>query len=316
MYFAKPEITIGSLTEGELIAIINYISQILLAIIVFSNLITMYTRAYISAKRVKSVLDLEVYKDEGKIDEFTNNNIDIKNISFSYNENQLLKDFNLQINEGEILGIIGQAGSGKSTILKLINKSYDIQCGEILIGGRNINEYKSSKIKENVVLISQKPDFFRMSIKENIVLGRKNILDEDVIMALKKSQGWEFVQRLPDGIETILDNDANNFSGGQKKRIAIARSFIGNSKILLLDDITSGVDAKTEKEVLKNMYEFIKKNKITTIICSQKLSSFKYADRILVLKNGEIEAVGTKEQLEKDSKTYQEIKKLLNDEEG
>lgn len=282
----------------------------LLAIIVFSNLITVYTRAYTSAKRVKSVLDVEINENDGKLEEIYNGDIDIKNAVFSYNDIPLLNNFSLKVNEGEILGIIGGAGSGKSTILNLINRSYDIKSGNILIGNKDIKEYKKTFIKEKILLISQKTDFFRETIKENIVLGRKNITDNDIIRALKNANAWEFVSKLPDGINTKLENNANNFSGGQKQRIAIARCFIGKPKILLLDDITSALDRKTEKQVLDNIYKYVKENKITTIITSQKLSSFKYTDRILVLKNGKIEVVGTKEEVEKVSETYKEIKKL------
>lgn len=285
----------------------------LLAIIVFSNLITVYTRAYTSAKRVKSVLDVKIDENDGELEEIYNGDIDIKNAVFSYDDISLLNNFSLKVNEGEILGIIGGAGSGKSTILNLINRSYDIQNGTILIGNKDIKEYKKTFIKEEILLISQKTDFFRETIKENIVLGRKNITDNDIIRALKNANAWEFVSKLPDGINTKLENNANNFSGGQKQRIGIARIFVGNPKILLLDDITSALDKKTEKEVFDNIYRYVKENKITTIISSQKLSAFKYVDRILVLKDGKVEAIGTKEEVEKFSKTYQEIQSLQID---
>lgn len=285
----------------------------LLAIIVFSNLITVYTRAYTSAKRVKSVLDVKIDENDGELEEIYNGDIDIKNAVFSYDAISLLNNFSLKVNEGEILGIIGGAGSGKSTILNLINRSYDIQNGTILIGNKDIKEYKKTFIKEEILLISQKTDFFRETIKENIVLGRKNITDNDIIRALKNVNAWEFVSKLPDGINTKLENNANNFSGGQKQRIGIARIFVGNPKILLLDDITSALDKKTEKEVFDNIYRYVKENKITTIISSQKLSAFKYVDRILVLKDGKVEIVGTKEEVEKFSKTYQEIQSLQID---
>lgn len=285
----------------------------LLAIIVFSNLITVYTRAYTSAKRVKSVLDVKIDENYGELEEIYNGNIDIKNIVFSYDAIPLLNNFSLKVNEGEILGIIGGAGSGKSTILNLINRSYDIQNGTILIGNKDIKEYRKTFIKEKILLISQKTDFFRETIKENIVLGRKNITDNDIIRALKNANAWEFISKLPDGINTKLENNANNFSGGQKQRIGIARIFVGNPRILLLDDITSALDKKTEKEVLDNIYKYVKENKITTIISSQKLSAFKYVDRILVLKDGKVESVGTKEEVEKFSKTYKEIQSLQID---
>lgn len=169
----------------------------LLAIIVFSNLITIYTRAYTSAKRVKSVLDIKPEENDGNLKVIDNSEIDMKNVVFSYNNIPLLSDFNLKVNEGEILGIIGQAGSGKSTILNLINGSYYIQSGNILIGKKDIKEYETGFLKENILLISQRANFFRETIKENVVLGRRGILDNDVIGALKNARAWEFVEKLP-----------------------------------------------------------------------------------------------------------------------
>lgn len=310
LYFSSFQIWRGDLSKGQLIAIINYISQMLLAIIVFSNLIMIYTRAYTSAIRVKSVLDIRLQDDKYEDNKIENNNIELKNISFSYTDKKFIKDFNLKIKKGEILGIIGQAGSGKSTLLKLLNRSYEPSLGKIYIGSEDIDKYSNEKIKESIVLISQKTDFFKVSIKENVVLGRENITDEDVINALKRSCAWEFVKNLPNGINTVLENNASNLSGGQKQRILIARCFIGNPKIILLDDSTSALDKKTETEVWKNIYDYVSKNKITTVVCSQKISAFKYADNILVLANGKIEAIDKKENIEKVSKTYKEMKSL------
>lgn len=197
MYFGQIEITFGDLTQGELIAVINYISQMLLAIVVFSNLITIYTRAYISAKRVKSVLEIKPEENYGDLKVIDNSEISIENAVFSYNNIPLLSNFSLKVNEGEILGIIGGAGSGKSTILNLINRSYDIQSGRILIGKKDIREYDTEFLKENILLISQRLDFFRETIKENVVLGRIGVTDNDVIMALKNAEAWEFVEKMP-----------------------------------------------------------------------------------------------------------------------
>ncbi|MBO5004055.1 MAG: ABC transporter ATP-binding protein [Clostridia bacterium] len=307
------QIKLENLSQGELIAVINYISQMLLAIIVFSNLITIYTRAFTSAKRVKSVLDVKIDENEGNLEQMYNGNIEMKDVVFSYDSIPLLNNFSISVNEGEIFGIIGRAGSGKSTILNLINRSYDIQSGSILIGNKDIKEYNKTFIKDKILLIPQKIHFFRETIKENIILGRENITDDDIIRALKNANAWEFVSKLPNGINTKLENNANNFSGGQKQRIGIARCFAQNPKILLLDDITSALDKKTEREVFDNIYKYVKKNKITTIISSQKLSAFRYADRILVINDGKVEMVGSKEQLEKFSKTYREIQNLQLD---
>ena len=218
--------------QGNLIAIINYISQMILAVIVLSNLITIYTKNFVSYKRIKEILQETPEKDdEEKNIKIKNTDIAIefKNVNFEYDKNKtFLKNINLQIKKGEKIGIIGLTGSGKSTILQLINRSYKISQGELNILGTNINEYTNEQIKSIVKLIEQKPNFYNTTIEENIKMG-KNVPKKDIQKALKYSESYEFVQNLKEKENTKLENNANNLSGGQKQRISLARAFTRKS---------------------------------------------------------------------------------------
>lgn len=312
IYFASYQIGIGKLKQGELIAVINYISQMLLAIVVLANLITIYTRAYTSFIRVNKIMNIVPEMQSGNVCKINDEPIAIKleNVCFSYYEKRVLENINIEINKGEVIGIIGLTGSGKSTLLNLICRNYDANIGKISIFGKDIKEYDLEYLKQEVVFLSQKPEFFHDSIKENILLGRENIEDEQIFNAIEKSKGLEFIQKLPNGIYTVLDNEANNLSGGQKQRIAIARGLIGRPKILLLDDITSALDKKTEKEVLNNITQYARENKITVIIATQKISVLNYADRVIVLNNGRVQSFASEDKLMSNDKTYQEIYNL------
>lgn len=169
----------------------------LLAIIVFSNLITIYTKSYASFKRINKLLNIKVEQNVNSIKNIEKYQLDIRNVNFSYDNSYIIKDLNLKINEGEIFGVLGKAGSGKTTILNLINKSYEVENGEILIGNVNVKQIDKNILKDNILLISQKLDFFRESIKENIILGKENINNIDVIKALKLAKAWDFIEKLP-----------------------------------------------------------------------------------------------------------------------
>ena len=232
LYIGGIKISNNYMSQGNLIAIINYISQMILAVIVLSNLITIYTKSFISYKRIKEILqetpEKDSYEKNIKIKN-TDIAIEFKNVNFEYDKNKtFLKNINLQIKKGEKIGIIGLTGSGKSTILQLINRSYKISQGELNILGTNINEYTNEQIKSIVKLIEQKPNFYNTTIEENIKMG-KNIPKKDIQKALKYSESYEFVQNLREKENTKLENNANNLSGGQKQRISLARAFTRKS---------------------------------------------------------------------------------------
>ena len=313
LYFGGIELNIANLSKGDLIAIINYISQMILAVIVLSNLITIYTKAFVSSKRVKEILSIkpEMTKQDNcyKLEE-NNISVEFKNVFFEYeNEKKFLNNINLQIKSNEKIGIIGLTGSGKSTLLQLINRSYDVTDGLIQVFGKDIKMYSTKDIKDNIKLIEQKPSFFSNTIKENVKMGY-DISDNELIDALKKSDAYEFIERMDKGIDSILENNANNLSGGQKQRISISRAFIGNPKILLLDDTTNALDYRTELSVLNNLFKYVDERNITLFIASQRIGAVSRCDRIIVMDNGIIESIGTHEELLQKSSIYKQINEL------
>lgn len=308
------EFSIGNLSKGDIIAIINYISEMLLSVVVLSNLVTIYTRCFASGKRILELLNLKEDEHSSGLKEFkaSTNIIDMQNVNFSYfnDEKKLnLRDISLQVRPGEIIGIIGLTGSGKSTFLKLLNNSLRITSGNLKFYNEDINKYNTNLLKDSVIYIGQNPDFVTDTILENISLGRTK--DENELnRSLELSCSSEFVNKMPLKIHSVLTNNASNLSGGQKQRINIARGFIGNPKILIFDDVTSALDLSTESQVLKNIFEYSKENNITTFISSQKTSTIKNCSKILVFNNGEIENIGTHNELLEKSKLYKKIYEL------
>ena len=307
------EFGFGNLSKGEIIAIINYISEMLVAIVVLSNLITIYTRAFASAKRIIELFNIKEEKDFGKLQEFKPCDyvFDISDMNFSYFSNMNLKDIALQVKPREVIGIIGLTGSGKTTFLKLLNRSLTRTSGSLKLYGKDINEYESKFLKSNITYIGQKPDFITDTIFENISLGRTSD-EKEIIKSLELSNSSEFVNKKENTINFILQNNASNLSGGQKQRINIARGFIGKPKILIFDDVTSALDLYTESQVLQNIFNYTKEHTITTFIASQKTSTIKNCSKILVFNNGKIENIGTHTELLNNSELYKKIYELQN----
>lgn len=309
LYFGNIQILNLSLTQGDLIAIINYISQILLAIVVLSNLVVIYTKAFSSVYRVTEIFNIKPLLTNGDIKEFENSDIAVKfnNVSFGFNDKfNFLDSVNIEIKIGEKIGIIGLTGSGKSVFLNLINRTYDVNSGKLLLFDRNIKNYNLEFLKNNVRFIDQKPCFLSTSIKENVKLSF-DCSDSEIEKALELSDSLEFVNAFSDGINHLLENNANNLSGGQKQRISIARAFIGNPKILILDDTTGSLDFATEANILNNIFNFVEENNCTTFISSQKISSIYKCDKIIVFDNGNIESIGSHQDLLKVSPLYQKM---------
>lgn len=316
IYIGKFEIDNSVLSQGELIAVINYLLQMLIAILVLSNLIIIYTKAFVSARRIEEVLNEKpniVSGNSNNFEKMSNVCIELKNVSFSYNNSSVksLNDISFKIYTGEIIGIIGLTGSGKSTLLNILNRSYEVADGEVNIFNNDIKSYNIEFLKKEIKYISGRATLFNTTIKENVEMAEDK--DEKQIKdALKNADALEFVEKKSDGINYILDNDANNLSGGQKQRILISRAFIANPRIFLLDDITSALDNKTENIVLNNLFEKVKEEKITTIITSQKIKTIREADKIIVLNNGKIESIGSHEELLNSSETYKKIYEIQN----
>ncbi len=302
---------LGYISKGEIIAIINYISEMLLSVTILSNLVTIYTKCFSSGKRIIELLQLKPTIHLGNVTQFSFSNYvyNLKNISFSYRTSNNLSNISLKVLPGEIIGIIGMTGSGKSTFLKLLNNSLTASSGNLQLYGKNINNYNIDFLRSNITYIVQNPDFITNTILENISLGR-DTTKEEILKSLELSNSINFVKEK--SLDFIVHNNASNLSGGQKQRINISRAFIGCPKVLLLDDVTSSLDLYTESQILKNIFIFAKQNNITTFISSQKTSTVQNCTKILVFNNGKIEDIGTHTELLQSCKLYNKIYNLQN----
>ena len=312
IYFSSSSIIDQTgITKGELSSLISYLNQILLALIVVSNLVVIFTRAFASKKRVEEILNIPDFvhdKNEiKKIDlEHNQNILDFKNVSFKYEEkdNDVIKNINFEIKKGEKVGIIGGTGSGKTTLIKLIERFFTRTSGVILYKGKDINQYNITNLRNEISLVSQKASLFKGTIRSNLEMGKKDATIEEMEESLKMSCAYEFVKKYDDYLDHKVEEGGKNFSGGQKQRLSIARSLIKDSEILILDDSTSALDYLTEKLLKENINKMEDK---TVIIVAQRVSTVKNCDKIIVMYHGSIESIGTHEELLANSKVYKEI---------
>ena len=312
VYFSSNEIISESgLTTGELTSLIQYLNQCFVALIAVSNLVIIFTRAFASKKRVEKLLNLkEDLENNGTFaDLFIENGqnlFEFKNVSFKYNEgeNNVVKDLNFTIKKGERVGIIGGTGSGKTTLIKLIERFFDRSEGEILYKGHDIKDYNLNSLHHEISLVNQKAVLFKGTIKSNLLIGKKDASESEMIKALKDACAYDFVKKYDDFLDHQVEENGRNFSGGQKQRLSIARALIKNGETLILDDSTSALDYLTEKELKQHIFE---NRDLTIIIIAQRVSSLLNCDKIIVMYHGQVESVGTHEELLKTSKVYKEI---------
>ncbi|WP_291709528.1 ABC transporter ATP-binding protein [Clostridium sp.] len=293
-------------------AYINYITQILLSLIVFSQLIVILTKGATSANRVLEILNIEPSITDSNVNNNIHHNkesslIEFKNVSFSYSDSNeySLKDINLTINKNETIGIIGGTGSGKSTLVNLIPRFYDVTSGEILVKGNNTKDYKLKDLRKLIGIVPQKAVLFKGSILENLKWGKEDADINAINEALEISQSKSFVDSLPEKYNSPVLQGGKNFSGGQKQRLTIARALISKPEILILDDSSSALDFATDAGLRKALKE--KTKDTTVLIVSQRVSSIRNADKIVVLDNGEIKGIGTHDYLLKNCEVYSEI---------
>ena len=300
---------IVDLRKGDVVALISYLNSILLALIALCNLILVFVKGFSSNARINEFLNYkEVIDNKGKCIkdslELKENLVKFNDVSLSFNnENNVLNHIDFEINKGETIGLIGGTGSGKTLLINVLERFYDFNEGEIFYKGINIKDYDISSLRNDIGLVSQKPHFLKGTIKSNMLIGKSDATDEEIIEALKMSKAYEFVSKYDDLLNHEVLENGKNFSGGQKQRLAIARGILRAKELLILDDSTSALDYLTDKEVRKN----IKKNKMTTLIISQRCSSIKDADRIYIIEHGEIVGVGTHKQLLKNNEVFKEI---------
>lgn len=316
VWFGGSRVTTGGMTQGEVIAFVNYMSQTLLALIVVANLVVTFTKAAASAARVNEVLETETTvpeQAEGTVSPHSHApEITFDHVSFSYTAEpgrddgkHAVKDLNFTIQKGETLGIIGGTGSGKSTLVNLIPRFYDVTTGNILIEGINVKEYPFAQLRSKIGMVPQQAELFSGTIASNLSWGNEQETEKDMDDALRIAQAKEFVDRLPERLNSPVSQGGKNFSGGQKQRLTIARALAGKPEILILDDSASALDFATDAALRHALKE--ETNGMTVLMVSQRASTVKAADRILVLDDGAMAGLGTHEELMETCEVYREI---------
>ncbi len=309
MWFGGFRVDSGFLTQGEITAFVNYMTQILLVLIVLANLIAIFSKASSSAARINEIFDTQptvTEKNNAEFD-FSAPAIRFDNVSFSYpdsSENSL-ENISLTVNKGQTLGIIGGTGSGKSTLANLIPRFYDVTDGKLEIFGNDIKNYSLKKLREIIGVVPQKAVLFTGTIADNMRWAKSDAADEEIISALKTAQAWDFVSKLPDGINTQVSQGGKNLSGGQRQRLTIARALVSNPRIIIFDDSMSALDYATDLSLRKAISTELSDS--TVIMVSQRASTLQNADSILVLDDGQPVGFGTHSQLLESCGEYIEI---------
>lgn len=304
------QVSAGSATPGNVMAAITYCSQVLNAVMRMTMIFQTASRGIASKKRVMEIINCEPAIKSGTYNKETavKGKVEFKNVSFAYpgmdNEN-VIENFNLVINPGETIGILGATGCGKSSLVNLIPRFYDVTKGEVLIDGVNVKDYDLQVLRDKVSIALQKPEIFSTTIAENIAWGDDSADIEKIRQAADIAQATEFIDNRTDGMDTQVSQGGHSLSGGQKQRVAISRAVLKNSEILIFDDATSALDLKTEADLYSELS--VKKYDVTRIIIAQRIDSVKNADRIVVMDNGRLADVGSHSELIKTSEIYKDI---------
>lgn len=309
LWFGGINVHYGNMHLGEIVAFINYLNMILFAMNALSFLFTLYSKTSISYKRIKEIVgeNIEVVEQEEFEKNLSDNILEFNHVYFSYDKSDryVLEDIDFKIKRGESIGVIGGIGSGKSTLVSLIPRFFDVVKGEIKIDGVNIKRYQESELRGKIGLVLQKAFLFSQSIRENIIWGNQYATQEDIELVAHISQGKEFIEKFPEKYETELIKGGNNLSGGQKQRVSIARTLLKQPEILIFDDSFSALDFITEHKLKEELKTYMKT--VTTITISPKISSLIKMDRIIVMDNGKIAGFDTHENLIKNCSVYREI---------
>ena len=300
----------GAISQGEVVALINYMSQILVELIKLANLIVLINKAIACGNRVQSVFEISSSMSESpdqSIDTETDNAVEFKDVSLRYgsSETDSLSEITFSAKKGETIGIIGGTGSGKSSIVNMIPRFYDAFSGEVLVDGKNVKDYSIKALRGKIGVVPQKAVLFNGTIRENLLWGNENASDEDIYEALKISQAIDVVEGRRKGLDSEVAQGGKNFSGGQRQRLTIARALVRKPEILILDDSASALDFATDAALRKAIREM--ENSPTVFIVSQRASSIQYADKIIVLDDGRIAGIGSHDSLLESCGVYQEI---------
>lgn len=315
IYASGYQVYDGLLSQGEVIALVNYMNSILQALIVFANVLSIYNRATASYQRIFEVLETNPHVvDQGHLEQLDMQQecIRFENVSFAYHHKNVLQNLNFTIYQGETIGIIGGTGAGKSTLVNLIGRNYDVSSGEIQLFGKNIKDYRLSFLRKQISYVLQNTSLISGTVRDNLCMA--DDYHQDVVeQALEISQAREFVDNLEDGLDSPVVQGGKNFSGGQRQRLTIARALVKRSPVLILDDCSSALDYATDAALQKGLQSL--KN-MTKIIISQRASSLKKCERIMVLYHGEIVGFDSHDQLLKNCTVYKEIYESQNRQDG
>ncbi len=304
----------GIMNVGEISVLASYILQVLMNIMMLSMFLLMFTRAKACGDRVVEILDTEIditnpENPYSPTADAQRGKVEFKNVCFKYNQDSsgdnILDNISFTANPGEVVGIVGGTGCGKSSLVNLIPRLYDVTQGQVLVDGVDVRDYDLTALRDMIGVVLQKNVLFSGTIKDNIRWGKKDATDEEIIAACKSAQADDFISLQPDGYNTFLAQGGLNLSGGQKQRLCIARAMIKHPKILILDDSTSAVDTATESKIRESFYNELKDT--TVFIIAQRISSVQNADKILVIDDGEIKGIGTHDELVENNEIYREI---------
>lgn len=305
-------IVAGSFTTGELTSMFAYVMTILMSLMMFMMIFVMLSISMTSVERINEVLGTEstIVSPENGLTEVADGSITFDHVNFAYTDENgdkahVLSDINLSIRSGEVIGILGGTGSGKSSLVQLIPRLYDVESGSVKVAGQDVRNYDLDHLRKQVAMVLQTNVLFSGTIKENMRWGNKDATDEEIVEACKIAQADEFIQNFKDGYDTMIERGGANVSGGQRQRLCIARALLMNPKILILDDSTSAVDTKTDSLIRQGLASSLKDT--TKIIIGQRISSIQDADRIVVMNDGKIDAIGTHQELLETNAIYREV---------
>lgn len=305
-------IVAGSFTTGELTSMFAYVMTILMSLMMFMMIFVMLSISMASVERINEVLGTEstIVSPKNGLTEVADGSITFDQVNFAYTDENgdkahVLSDINLSIRSGEVIGILGGTGSGKSSLVQLIPRLYDVESGSVKVAGQDVRNYDLDHLRKQVAMVLQTNVLFSGTIKENMRWGNKDATDEEIVEACKIAQADEFIQNFKDGYDTIIERGGANVSGGQRQRLCIARALLMNPKILILDDSTSAVDTKTDSLIRQGLASSLKDT--TKIIIGQRISSIQDADRIVVMNDGKIDAIGTHQELLETNAIYREV---------
>ena len=317
LWFGGARIDSGSLTQGQLTAFTNYMTQILLALVVLANLIVIFTKALASANRVSEIFALPSEENGSLVPESSTSEIEFRGVSFAYEGagDSSVKELSFSVKKGEMLGFIGGTGSGKSTAAALIPCFYKATQGQVLVRDTDVLDWNKEELRRIVGSVPQKAVLFTGTVRDNLLWQKADASDEEIISALKTAQAWEFVSAFPEGLDRHIAQGGRNLSGGQRQRLAIARALVGKPEILILDDSTSALDYATDLALRKALKTDLPDT--TVVMISQRTTSLKDADLIVVLEDGETAGKGTHQELLESCQVYREIyQSQMNEREG